>query len=77
NGLSHDGTNFLLADSDNDTNANGTDAAPLGVDLDFRDNSNDECDASISDNLDTDGDGVTDICDLDDDNDGILDSVEC
>ncbi|MGH1387796.1 DUF7507 domain-containing protein, partial [Kordia sp.] len=76
NGLSHDGTNFLLADSDNDTNANGTDAAPLGVDLDFRDNSNDECDASISDNLDTDGDGVTDICDLDDDNDGVLDEVE-
>ncbi|MDD5150858.1 MAG: hypothetical protein PHC28_10350, partial [Flavobacterium sp.] len=26
---------------------------------------------------DTDGDGVSDLCDLDDDNDGILDTVEC
>ncbi|WP_298423407.1 DUF4347 domain-containing protein [uncultured Kordia sp.] len=76
NGLAHDNTNFLLADADNDTNTDGTNAAPLGIDLDFRDNSNDECDASISSNLDTDGDGVTDICDIDDDNDGILDVDE-
>lgn len=27
--------------------------------------------------IDSDGDGVPDMCDLDDDNDGILDSVEC
>ena len=30
-----------------------------------------------SGNLDTDSDGVSDICDLDDDNDGILDTEEC
>lgn len=37
----------------------------------------DECDATASGNTDTDGDNVSDICDDDDDNDGILDSVEC
>ncbi len=35
----------------------------------------DPCNAVIS--TDTDGDGVADFCDEDDDNDGILDSVEC
>ena len=29
------------------------------------------------DTTDSDGDGVSDLCDLDDDNDGILDDVEC
>ena len=37
----------------------------------------DPCDATASGNLDTDGDNISDICDLDDDNDGILDTDEC
>ncbi|NRD24966.1 hypothetical protein HNV10_17075, partial [Winogradskyella litoriviva] len=37
----------------------------------------DPCDALASGNLDSDGDGISDICDDDDDNDGILDTVEC
>lgn len=37
----------------------------------------DPCDATASGNLDTDGDNVSDSCDLDDDNDGILDTDEC
>ncbi|MDG4714436.1 beta strand repeat-containing protein, partial [Winogradskyella marincola] len=34
------------------------------------------CDATISGNEDNDGDNVSDICDVDDDNDGILDIYE-
>ena len=37
----------------------------------------DPCDSILSGNPDNDGDGVSDICDLDDDNDGILDVDEC
>ncbi|MUU79914.1 DUF7507 domain-containing protein, partial [Winogradskyella endarachnes] len=37
----------------------------------------DPCDAMASGNTDTDGDGISDFCDDDDDNDGILDSIEC
>ncbi len=36
----------------------------------------DPCDATISGNADNDGDNISDICDLDDDNDGILDTDE-
>ncbi|MCP4090151.1 MAG: hypothetical protein GY746_10205, partial [Gammaproteobacteria bacterium] len=36
----------------------------------------DACDAAASGNTDTDGDNVSDICDCDDDNDGILDTDE-
>ncbi|MFD0799218.1 beta strand repeat-containing protein, partial [Maribacter chungangensis] len=35
------------------------------------------CDPIASGNPDSDGDGISDICDLDDDNDGILDTEEC
>jgi hypothetical protein len=37
NGLSHDGSIFLLADSDNDTDPDGSNAAPTTTDLDYRD----------------------------------------
>ncbi len=36
----------------------------------------DPCDPVASGNTDTDGDGISDVCDLDDDNDGILDTDE-
>ncbi|MEP0459388.1 MAG: hypothetical protein ABJD45_12465, partial [Nonlabens sp.] len=37
----------------------------------------DPCDAIASGNPDNDGDGISNFCDLDDDNDGILDTEEC
>lgn len=37
----------------------------------------DPCDAALSGNPDFDGDGISDICDQDDDNDGIIDTYEC
>ena len=37
----------------------------------------DPCDPIASGNTDTDGDGLSDMCDLDDDNDGITDLNEC
>ncbi|WP_288955763.1 T9SS type A sorting domain-containing protein [uncultured Polaribacter sp.] len=36
----------------------------------------DQCDPAASGNTDSDGDGVSDICDLDDDNDGVIDTDE-
>jgi VCBS repeat-containing protein len=61
------GTTFNLADTDNDTAANGVGAVPLSLDLNYRDNAF---------TPDTDNDGTLDVTDIDDDNDGILDTVE-
>jgi hypothetical protein len=77
NGNAYTSGLFTLLDSDNDVNPDGGNAIALTIDYDYRDTSNNECDSAISNNLDTDGDGVSDICDLDDDNDGILDTEEC
>ena len=58
------GSTFNLADTDDDTAADGSDAVPLSMDLDFRDVA------------DSDGDGIPNALDLDADNDGILNTVE-
>ncbi|MGQ7248413.1 Ig-like domain-containing protein [Halomonas sp. V046] len=58
---------FTLADSDDDIADDGSDAAPLLCDLDYRDN---------GDGIDSDGDGLLNNDDIDDDNDGLLDSEE-
>jgi len=60
-------TSFTLSETANAVLADGSDAAALIKDLDYRDN---------ADAKDTDGDGVADLHDLDDDNDGILDTIE-
>jgi len=52
--------NIILLDTDKDASSGG--------DVDFRD--------AQDDRLDTDGDGIVDAIDFDDDNDGILDSEE-
>lgn len=77
NGNAYNSSIFTLLDSDGDMNPDGSNATPLGVDFDYRDNvDTDSCDATAAGNFDTDGDNVSDICDLDDDNDGILDTDE-
>ncbi len=53
NNLDGTNTNFLLADSDNDTAADGSDAAPMAQDLDYRDNA---AALNIAPALDLDGD---------------------
>lgn len=55
---------FNLGDTDADTPANGNGATPLVSDFDYRDLA------------DTDGDSVANVNDVDDDNDGILDTAE-
>lgn len=55
NGLAHNGTRFLLADTDDDTDDNGANASPRGQDFDWRDN---RLDCNLADTaLDCDGDG--------------------
>lgn len=53
--------------------------APSNI-SDTNTNNNSATDTNVSictTGVDSDGDGISDICDLDDDNDGILDTVEC
>jgi hypothetical protein len=69
NGRAYNSGAFILDDLDSDTDDNGSNASPMGIDLDYRDN-------LFSATLDTDSDGILDIFDMDDDNDGILDTVE-
>ncbi|MAR71076.1 Ig-like domain-containing protein [Halomonas sp.] len=57
---------FTLLDSDNDVDADGSNAVPGVVDFDYRDSAL----------LDPDGDGIANSIDIDDDNDGILDENE-
>ncbi|NRD24983.1 hypothetical protein HNV10_17160, partial [Winogradskyella litoriviva] len=55
--------------------SNGTNAQVVDGDFTLSVCYIDPCDALASGNLDSDGDGISDICDDDDDNDGILDTV--
>ncbi|WP_084680192.1 T9SS type A sorting domain-containing protein [Chryseobacterium luteum] len=74
---------FASRDDDNDGVANCFDQCPNGNDsIDSNGNGIPDCAEGCtavndkSPNIDTDGDGTVDACDLDSDNDGILDSAE-
>ena len=58
---------------------NATEIAPDGEVEDYQLSIQyiDPCDALASGNPDNDGDNISDDCDLDDDNDGIPDTIEC
>lgn len=60
---------FVVVSYDNYVCFSGTYSATLTV--------TDPCDPVASGNPDFDGDGISDVCDLDDDNDGIIDTYEC
>jgi len=69
-------------DSDNDTVADVDDSAPLNpnicrdADLDGCDDCTSGTDAPANDGLDSDSDGLCDLGDTDDDNDGVLDGAD-
>jgi len=67
NGLNGTTYTVLITHSNNNCYANSRSAMLATVD---------SCDPVASGKLDTDGDGISDICDEDDDNDGILDIDE-
>ncbi|MFH4968381.1 LamG-like jellyroll fold domain-containing protein [Gaetbulibacter sp. M240] len=64
NGKAHDGSLFMLLKDNVILNPDGTNAIPLITDFNYRQG------------LDTDEDGIADVADIDDDNDGILDQIE-
>ncbi len=73
-----------LTSSNNLADADEGDVDGTGVPLDgpggsqtTQNPTDDYLDATVENCTDTDGDGVPDITDIDDDNDGILDEVEC
>ncbi|MCB0537698.1 MAG: T9SS type A sorting domain-containing protein [Bacteroidetes bacterium] len=81
------GGNFSASNIENDTLIGGVDSVGvplianggqnLGSSRDSLSLSKEcKCTAIYSTYTDTDGDGITDICDLDDDNDGVLDTEE-
>jgi len=69
-------TNFQFAASPN-VDGVSTAASAFNNTTDFRNAAVTSCDCPFASGIDTDGDGVDDTCDLDDDNDGILDEDEC